>query len=64
MITNDCPYCRSQRHGRLAGVRHEQDCPASGRRLMRMSTAEIELFIHPDVVELDLEMSAWYPEAA
>ena len=64
MITNECQYCQSQRHWKFGGMQHEQGCPAFGRRLMRMTTHDIELFIHPDVIELDLEMSAWYPEAA
>lgn len=64
MITNDCSYCRSQRQGKLGGLQHEPGCPASGRRLMRMTTNDIELFIHPDIVEMDLELAAWYPEVA
>lgn len=63
MIANECQYCRPLHHGRLAGIQHENGCPATGRHLMRMTVAEIELFIHPDVIELDLEMCAWYPQA-
>jgi hypothetical protein len=64
VITNECHYCRSQRHWKLGALQHEAGCPAYGRRLMRMTTQDIEMFIHPDLVELDLEISAWYPQLA
>ena len=63
MITNECQYCRSQRHWKLGNLQHERGCPAYGRTMMRMTTAEIELFSHPDIVELDLALAAWYPES-
>ena len=64
MITGECHYCRSQRRLALAPPQHEAGCPAYGRRPARVTVAEIELFAHPDVVELDLQMSAWYPSVA
>lgn len=62
MITGECHYCESKRDWKLAAFWHEEGCPTAGRRPQRLSPAEAALFGHPDLVELDLEVSAWYPE--
>ncbi len=62
MITGECDYCESQRFWKLAALQHQHGCPAYGRRPQRLDAADTLLFGHPDLVELDLEITAWYPE--
>jgi len=64
MITGECHYCESVRVWKLYPIRHEDDCPTGGRRPQRLSPDEFLLFRHPDLAELDLTVSAWYPELA
>jgi hypothetical protein len=35
-----------------------------GAVTQRLSPGESALFAHPDLAELDLEISAWYPQLA
>lgn len=62
MITGECHYCHSQRNWKLSPVQHEDGCPTGGRRPQRLGPSERTLFDHPDVVELDLHVTAWYPQ--
>lgn len=62
MITGECHYCHSVRVWKLYPVRHEEGCPTGGRRPQRLSPDESVLFNHPDLAELDLTISAWYPQ--
>lgn len=64
MITGECHYCESVRVWRLYPLRHEDGCPTGGRRPQRLSPDDAALFAHPDLADLDLEISAWYPQLA
>jgi hypothetical protein len=64
MITGECNYCHSVRVWKLYPIRHEDGCPTGGRHPQRLSPDESLFFRHPDLAELDLAVSAWYPELA
>jgi hypothetical protein len=64
MITDECHYCHSVRVWKLYPIRHEEGCPTAGRHPQRLSPAESTAFTHPDLVEVDLYVSAWYPALA
>jgi hypothetical protein len=52
LVPLPCRHCRASR--RLGTVHHQPGCP--------MDTANLAFFGHPDLMELDLHLAAYYLE--
>jgi hypothetical protein len=62
-MSGTCSFCSAARHGRLAPVAHEADCPGS-RPPRRLDRDEALFWRHPDLVDLDLACAYWWPAAS
>jgi hypothetical protein len=52
LVPVPCRHCRASR--RLGALHHQPGCP--------LDTANLAFFRHPDLMELDLHLAAYYPE--
>lgn len=53
LVPVSCKHCRATKH--LGAVRHQSGCPAD--------SANAAFFRHPDLMDLDMHLAEFYPEA-
>jgi hypothetical protein len=52
LVPVPCSHCRA--HDHFGDVRHERSCPSE--------SGNLSFFTHPDLMDLEVHISAFYPE--
>lgn len=57
-------YCRSEQFWVGGQVVHDSECQAYGRPHLGLTAEQAALFVHPDMVDVELHAAFWYPQTA